>query len=67
MDFYSLLQIVSEKLKKNSYQAWKFRISNFLMGKGCWDFITSDEQKPALLDTSIVAQVQTLKIGIREP
>ena len=27
-------QIVSEKLDKNNYPAWKFRMTNFLKGKG---------------------------------
>jgi hypothetical protein len=26
-------QIVSEKLDKNNFHAWKFRMTNFLMGK----------------------------------
>ena len=39
----SLSQIVTEKLDKNNFQAWKFRMTNFLMGKGYWDFITGNE------------------------
>ncbi len=27
-------QVVSDKLDNNNLHAWKFRISNFLMGKG---------------------------------
>jgi hypothetical protein len=38
-----LFQITIEKLDKNNFQMWKFRIMNFLMGKGYWKFITSDE------------------------
>ena len=48
-------------MDKNNYQAWKLRISNFLMGKGYWDFITKDEQGPILPYTPTVAQVQALK------
>ena len=29
----SLSYIVTEKLDKNNFQAWKFRMTNFLMGK----------------------------------
>jgi hypothetical protein len=29
-----LSQIAIEKLHKNNFQVWKFRIINFLMGKG---------------------------------
>jgi hypothetical protein len=43
-----LSQIVIEKLNKNNFQVWKFGIMNFLMGKGYWEFITSDEKKPPL-------------------
>ncbi len=35
-----LSQIAIEKLDKNNFQVWKFRIMNFLMGKGYWEFIT---------------------------
>ncbi|MCO5613170.1 hypothetical protein L7F22_067446 [Adiantum nelumboides] len=30
---------VSDKLDKNNFHAWKFRMTNFLMGKGYWDYI----------------------------
>jgi len=39
-----LFQITIEKLDKNNFQMWKFRILNFLMGKGYWEFITGDEK-----------------------
>ena len=42
-------QIVSEKLDKNNYLAWKFRMTNLLKGKGYWDFIKGDnENAPAM-------------------
>jgi hypothetical protein len=44
----SLSQIAIEKLDKNNFQVWKFRIMNFLMGKGYWEFIISDEIEPPL-------------------
>jgi hypothetical protein len=44
-----LFQIAIEKLNKNNFQGWKFTIMNFLMGKGYWEFITSDEKKPPFL------------------
>ena len=37
-------QIVSEKLDKNNHPAWKFRITNFLKGKGYWDYIVGDNE-----------------------
>ena len=37
-----LNQIVSNKLDKNNFHAWKFRMINFLMGKGYWEYIESD-------------------------
>jgi hypothetical protein len=40
-----LSQIAIEKLDKNDFQVWKFRIINFLMGKTYWEFITGDEKK----------------------
>jgi hypothetical protein len=42
-------QIIIEKLNKINFQMWKFRVMNSLMGKGYWEFITSDEKKLLLL------------------
>jgi hypothetical protein len=44
----NLFQVVIEKLDKNNFQMWKFRIMNFLMGKGYSEFITNDEKEPPL-------------------
>ena len=35
-------QIVNEKLEKNNYPAWKFKMTNFLKGKGYWDYVDGD-------------------------
>jgi hypothetical protein len=40
-----LSQITIEKLDKNNFQMWKFRIMNFLMEIGYWEFITGDEKE----------------------
>jgi hypothetical protein len=45
----NVFQIAIEKLDKNNFHVWKFRIMNFLMGKGYWEFITGDEKEPLLL------------------
>lgn len=37
-------QIVSEKLDKNNYPAWKFRMTNFFKGKGYWDYISGENE-----------------------
>jgi hypothetical protein len=54
-------QIAIEKLDKNNFQVWKFRIMNFLMGKGYWEFITGDEKKPLLPENPIQQQIQANK------
>jgi predicted transposase YbfD/YdcC len=54
-------QIVIEKLDKNNFQVWKFRIMNLLMEKGYWEFITGDETKPPLPENSTQQQIQTNK------
>jgi uncharacterized protein YegL len=56
-----LSQIAIEKLNKNNFQAWKFRIMNFLMGKGCWEFITSDEKEHPLPKNLTQQQTQVNK------
>lgn len=40
-----LKSIVAEKLDKNNFNAWKFKISNFFMGKGYWEYIEGDHEK----------------------
>jgi len=52
-----LSQIAIEKLDKNNFQVWKFRIMNFLMGKGYWEFITGDEKEPLLLENPTQQQI----------
>ena len=37
-----------EKLDKNNYQPWKFRVRNYLFGKSLWDYVTGDEEEPEL-------------------
>lgn len=41
----NLSTIISEKLEKYNFQAWKFWMTNFLIGKGVWPFINGDEQE----------------------
>jgi hypothetical protein len=53
--------IAIEKLDKNNFQVWKFRIMNFLMGKGYWEFITGDETKPPLPENPTQQQIQANK------
>jgi hypothetical protein len=57
----SLFQITIEKLDENNFQMWKFRIMNLLMGKGYWEFITSDEKEPPFLENPTQQQIQANK------
>jgi hypothetical protein len=54
-------QIAIEKLDKNNFQVCKFRIMNFLMGKGYWEFIIGDENEPPLLRNPTQQQIQANK------
>jgi hypothetical protein len=56
-----LFQIATEKLNKNNFQVWKFRIMNFLMGKGYWEFITGDKKKPLLPENPTQQHIQANK------
>ncbi len=56
-----LFQIPIEKLNKNNFQVWKFRIMNFLMGKGYWEFIIGDENEPPLPENPTQQQIQANK------
>ncbi|MCO5605335.1 hypothetical protein L7F22_059517 [Adiantum nelumboides] len=37
--------LVSDKLDKNNFHAWKFRMTNFFMGKGYWDYIDGNQEE----------------------
>ena len=37
-----------EKLDKNNYQPWKFRIKNYLIGKNLWGYVSGTEAKPSI-------------------
>ncbi|MCO5596794.1 hypothetical protein L7F22_050864 [Adiantum nelumboides] len=49
--------LVSDKLDKNNFYAWKFRMTNFLMGKGYWGYIDGNqEEMPELPDVNPTAE-----------
>ena len=56
-------QIVTEKLDKNNFPAWKFRMTNFLMGKGYWEYIEGDlEEAPKIPEeNATTAQIKAFK------
>jgi hypothetical protein len=56
-----LSQITIEKLDKNNFQVWKFKIMNFLIGKGYWEVITGDEKEPPLPKNPTQQQIQANK------
>ena len=37
-----------EKLDKNNYPSLKFRVTNFLIGKGLYEFVSGEEKEPEL-------------------
>ncbi len=56
-----LSQIAIEKLDKNNFQMWKFKIMNFSMGKGYWEFIIGDEKEHPLPENPTQQQIQANK------
>jgi hypothetical protein len=56
-----LSQIAIKKLNKKNFQVWKFRIMNFLMGKGYWEFVIGDEKELPLPKNPTQQQIQTNK------
>ena len=59
--FENLSTIISEKLQKDNFQAWKFMMTNFLMEKGVWPFINGDEQEPVLGAAPTIADLKTFR------
>ena len=43
-----LSNIVGDKLNKNKFHAWKFIMTNFLMGKGYQEYIEGDQEKASV-------------------
>jgi len=59
-------QIVSEKLDKNNFHAWKFRMTTFLMGKGFWDYVEGEnEDLPELPEENATTVERHSRIGTR--
>jgi hypothetical protein len=56
-------QIISEKLDKNNFHAWKFRMTNFLMGKGFWDYVEGENEDPLKLpeENATVVEIKAFK------
>ena len=56
-------QIVTEKFDKINFAVWKFRMKNFLMGKGYWEKMEGDlEEAPEIPEeNAIVAQIKAFK------
>jgi hypothetical protein len=59
-------QITIEKLDKNNFQVWKFKIMNFLIGKGYWEFIIVDETEPPLQKISHNNKFKPIKLGMKK-
>ena len=58
-----LSNIVEDKLDKNNFHAWKFRMTNFLMGKGYWEYINGEMEEMLELPkyNPTTAQVKAFK------
>ncbi len=56
-------QIVSEKLDKNNFHAWKFTMTNFLMGKGFCDYVEGENENPPKLpeENAITVEIKAFK------
>ena len=56
-------QIVAEKLDKNNFHAWKFRMTNFLMGKGYWEYIEGEHEEAPVIpeENTTAAHIKAFK------
>ncbi|MCO5571095.1 hypothetical protein L7F22_024827 [Adiantum nelumboides] len=57
------MQIVSEKLIRDNFHAWKFRITKYLKGKGFWDYVEGANEAPPVIPDigASVEQVKSVK------
>ncbi|MDM1593415.1 hypothetical protein [Escherichia coli] len=55
--------LIGDKLDKNNFHAWKFRMTNFLMGKGFWDYVEGENENRLELpeENAIAADIKALK------
>ena len=58
-----LNNIVGDKPDKNNFHAWKFRMTNFLMGKDYWEYIRGEMEEMLELPkyNPIATQVKAFK------
>ena len=56
-------QIVSEKLDANNFPTWRFWMTNFLQGKGYWDYIDGEHEEAPICpkEHAIAEQKKALK------
>ncbi|KAH7403968.1 hypothetical protein KP509_15G002600 [Ceratopteris richardii] len=40
----NIAQIVDDKLNKDNYHIWSYRMENFLMGKGLWGLVNGEDE-----------------------
>ena len=59
----SINQIMQEKLDKNKFHAWRFWMTNFLMGKGYWDYIEDEHEAAPIVpeQNATPEQIKALK------
>ena len=52
---------IIEKLDKNNYPSWKFRVTNFFIGKGLYEFVSSEEKEPELSEPMTANELKAWK------
>ena len=50
-----------EKLDKNNYPSWKFRVTNFLIGKGLYEFVSGEEKESELSEPTTADELKAWK------
>ncbi|KAH7294556.1 hypothetical protein KP509_27G007300 [Ceratopteris richardii] len=56
-----MTQLMSDKLDKNNFHAWRFRMTNFLMGKGYWKYIEGENENASHIQDSMIGHIQDAK------
>ncbi|KAH7431129.1 hypothetical protein KP509_08G031100 [Ceratopteris richardii] len=62
----NIAQIVGDKMNKDNYHIWSYRMENFLMGKGLWGLVNGEDECPELPENPNAEEQKEYKTWIEK-